>query len=64
MAKSENNQTKVVMHIELFPYEKQAFEEWVQGRYHSVADAVRSYIRKVTGLEPESQEKSSPNQQE
>jgi len=61
MAKSENNQDKVAIYIELFPYEKQAFEKWVQGRYHSVADAVRSYIRKVTGLEPESQEKSSPN---
>ena len=61
MTKSENNQDKVAIYIELFPYEKQAFEEWVQGRYHSVADAVRSYIREVTGLKPESQEKSSPD---
>jgi len=61
MAKSENNQDKVAIYIELFPYEKQAFEKWVQGKFHSVADAIRSHIRKVTGLDPESQEKSSPD---
>lgn len=61
MAKSENNQDKVAIYIELFPYEKKAFEEWVQGKFHSVADAIRSHIRKVTGLDPESQEKTSPD---
>jgi len=59
MANKQNtNQNKTAIYIELFPYEKEAFEEWVMGKFHSVSDAIRSHIRKVTGLDPESQEQN------
>lgn len=51
------NQTKTAIYIELFPSEKEAYEQWIEGKFHSVSDAIRSHIRKVTGLDPESQEK-------
>lgn len=59
----KSNQNKTAIYIELFPFEKEAFEAWVNGKFHSVSDAIRSHIRKVTGLDPESQvnsEKSPP----
>ncbi|MHC4121965.1 MAG: hypothetical protein ACYSSI_00195 [Planctomycetota bacterium] len=58
MDNTKNNQVKVVIAAEVFPYEKEAYEEWVRGKFHSVADAIRSHIRKVTGLDPECQEKN------
>ena len=61
MANPNNNQKKVAIYVELHPYEKEAFEEWIQGKFHSVADAIRSHIRKVTGLDPECQKKSCPS---
>jgi len=53
--KQNNSQDKVAIYVEVFPYEKAAYEEWVAGKYHTVADAIRCHIRKVTGLDPESQ---------
>ena len=44
---------KVILQIELFPYEKEAFSRWIKGRYASYTDAIRSHIRKVTKLDPE-----------
>ena len=55
--KNEPNQ-KTSVTFELFPREKQAFKNYIKGKYHSISDALRSHIRKVTGLDPESQEKS------
>ena len=54
--KEQNN--KVVISAEVFPYEKAAYEKWVSGKFHSVADAIRCHVRKVTGLDPECQEDS------
>ena len=59
----KTNQTKTAIYIELFPSEKEAYERWIVGKFHSIADAIRSHIRKVTSLDPESQaenSKSSP----
>jgi len=60
MTENQNNQTKqmTAIYVEVFPYEKEAFEKWVAGKFHSTADAIRSHIRKVTGLDPELQEKN------
>ncbi|HUX80329.1 MAG TPA: hypothetical protein VMW10_11405 [Alphaproteobacteria bacterium] len=57
MDNPSNNQVKVVVSAEVFPYEKEAYKKWWQGKFHSEADAIRCHIRKVTGLDPESQEK-------
>lgn len=58
METENNNQIKVVVAAEVYPYEKEAYVKWIQGKYHSVAEAIRCHIRKVTGLDPESQEQS------
>lgn len=55
MTNSKNNQDKVVISAEVYPSEKEAYLKWIQGKYHSVAEAIRCHIRKVTGLDPESQ---------
>lgn len=56
-----SNKSKAAIYIELHPFEKEAYLKWIQGRYHSVSEAIRCHIRKVTGLDPESQEKNHPN---
>ena len=61
MTTKDNNRGKVVLYIELHPFEKAAYLKWIQGRYHSISEAIRCHIRKVTGLDPESQEENSPN---
>ncbi len=53
---NENEPKKVLLQVELFPYEKEAFVSWIQGKYASITDAIRCHIRKVTGLDPESQD--------
>ncbi len=52
MDNEKNNQLKVVVSAEVYPYEKAAFRKWWQGRFHSEADAIRSYIRQVTNFDP------------
>lgn len=54
-----SNKNKSAIYIELHPFEKEAYLKWIQGRYHSVSEAIRCHIRKVTGLDPESQEENS-----
>jgi len=56
-----SNKSKAAIYIELHPFEKEAYLKWIQGRYHSVSEAIRCHIRKVTGLDPESQENSEPD---
>ena len=63
MVQENNKPQKTALFIEVFQYEKEAFERWIQGRYHSIADAIRSHMRKVTGLDPEKQEKNNSNTQ-
>jgi len=63
MTQENNKPQKTALFIDVFPYEKEAFEKWIRGRYHSIADAVRSHIRKVTGLDPETQEKKQDDGQ-
>lgn len=59
MSKIENEIVKkVLIQVEVFPYEKEALEKWIIGKYHSISDFLRDCIRKATKVEPESQEKS------
>lgn len=58
MPNQDNNQTKAVIYAEVYPYEKEAFKKWWQGKFHSEADAIRCHIRKVTSLDPENQANS------
>lgn len=60
MANSKNNLDKVVISAEVYPFEKEAYLKWIQGKYHSVAEALRCHIRKVTGLDPENQGQNTP----
>lgn len=60
MSNGTDANQKVTLTVGLFTHEKQAFENWIKGKYHSTSDALRSHIRKVTGLDPESQEQNTP----
>ena len=58
---NEKDTQKVGLYIELFPYEKDAFVNWIQGKFPSITAAIQHHIRKVTGLDPESQDNSEKN---
>ena len=59
MAQEQTDQNrKVLLQVEIFPYEKDAFLKWIEGKFPSITAAIQHHIRKVTGLDPESQEKN------
>ena len=52
-----------VIYVEVYPYEHDAYKAWMQGKFHTISDAIRSHMRKVTGLDPQKQEKNNSNTQ-
>ncbi len=49
---------KTAIYVEVYPSEKEAFENAIRGKFHSVADAIRDYMRNIISSAQKSQEKS------